>query len=1146
MSRARCDRLPNTCYTDDRLGNRWETRIRDHKRNVLPHIEGDRLVRDDDELLIGSPGWQAWLADQHTRSFTLETPLGSVTVRRELQRSRPYWYAYHKRQGRLRKGYLGKAEDLTLDHLHAMARRLTSRDQPRTPLLEFRFLGAPQILRDQQPFDGLPTKALALLAYLAARRTPQPREHLLALLWPESSTSAAHKNLRNTLWAIRTLLDDVLLVIPDGRLTLADLHQTDIGRFAELAPPSAQPAMSQQLAHAAATSSEELAARLALYRGPLLDGIALHDAAEYELWLTGEREHVQQLYVRGAVALIERYRSAGAWRQMAATADHALTHEPLDEALYRARMEALARAGDRASALRSYDNLRATLERELGVAPLPETEALRTAIVSGVIGPSEPAWLPSPRPRHTTPSSSSRPPLIGRQDARTALDEELARAQCGQARVVLLSGELGIGKTRLWEDWSADLPDTYVVLESQGSEATQALPLIPVLRLLNLTQPPSARAGDERPRLWEAHTLALSGTGLADSGAEQRRVFEALTRLLAECVSRPLIVFVDDLHWADHATLGWLAYTVDRLAHEPFLLVGAYRPEDAPAQLARLIATWTRQDVVRRLPLPRLTADEAAALLAALGGNPACSLPISEQSAGNPYFVTELARAGTDGLPMSLVELIQTRLDRLPQATRPLVQAAAVLQLPSDFVTLQQMSGGDEATTLDALDRLLQADILTEHQGRYRFVHPLVGAVVTAGLSSARRGVLHQRAATVLERTGGDRLPQLAGQLLVDYREAGNASKAAGYAELAAEHALTLAASVEAVQFFRTALTLEPTLGRQLGLGRALTQAGELSEARTVFAAARREADAQGDIASTTTACIGEASTLGALGKYDEAAALAEDALATVAHTTDPAMQVLTHLLLAAGPLSRGRALAEAETHFRAALQIVHAHQLNALKPLIAIGLGNLLGQRGDLAGARQILQEASTQAHAAKDYDNATIMQNNLAYYALQDGNLEAAHQHVARGLDLSETHRLRVPRQWLYSTRGEIALAEQAWEQAEGWFQRSLTEAQQLGNQAQIATEHANLGLVRRGRGQLDSALGLLTQARAEAGASGAIYLLIQIDLWLAELHAQRDERKAAHDMLDQAEGQLSGSEFARLRAWATSIRAQITPTE
>jgi DNA-binding SARP family transcriptional activator len=1122
----------------------------DHKRNLLPHIEGDRLVLGDGEVLIGSPGWYAWLADQHTRSFTMETALGSLTVRRELQRSRPYFYAYHKRQGRLRKGYLGKAEDLTLDHLHAMARRLTSRDQPRRPegtrLLELRFLGAPQILRDQQPIDGLPTKALALLAYLAARGTPQPREQLLALLWPESSTSAAHKNLRNTLWAIRTLLDDVLLVLPDGRLTLADLHQTDIGRFAQLAPPPVDPATSQQLAHAEATTSEQLAARLALYRGPLLDGIALHDAAEFELWLTAEREHMQQLYVRGATALIERYWSEAAWRQMAATAEHALIHEPLDEALYRARMEALARAGDRAGALRSYDILRATLERELGLAPLPETEALRTAIVSGLIGPSEPAWLPPPRPRRTTPFSSSRPPLIGRQDARTALDEELARAQRGQARVVLLSGELGIGKTRLWEDWSADLPDTYVVLESQGSEATQALPLVPVLRLLNLTQPPSARAADDRPPLWEAHTLALSGTGLADPGAEQRRVFETLSRLLAECASRALIAFVDDLHWADHATLDWLAYTVDRLAHEPFLLVGAYRPEDAPAQLARLIATWTRQDVVRRLVLPRLTADEAAALLAALGGDPACSIPISEQSAGNPYFVTELARAGTDGLPTTLVELIQTRLDRLPQATRPLVQAAAVLQLPSDFVTLQQMSGGDEASTLDALDRLLQADILTEQQGGYRFVHPLVGAVVTAGLSSARRTVLHQRAATVLERTAGERLGQLAGQLLVHYREAGNASKAAAYAELAGEHALRLAAWVEAVQFFRTALTLEPTLGRQLELGRALARAGELSEARSVFAAARIQADAQGDIASTTTAYIGEASALGALGKYDESAALAEDSLATVAHGSDPAMQVLAHLLLAADPLNRGRALAEAEAHFRTALQLVYAHQLNVLLPLIAIGLGNLLGQRGDLAGARQILQEGSTQAHAAKDDDTAAIMHNNLAYYALQAGDLEAAEWHVARGLELSETQRLRVPRQWLYSTRGEIALAEQAWEQAEGWFQRSLSEAQQLGNQVQIATEHANLGLAARGRGQLDSALGLLTQAGAEARASGAIYLVIQIDLWLAELHAQRAERKAAYDMLDQAEGQLAGSEFARLRAWATRIRAQITPSE
>ena len=68
--------------------------MRDHKRNVRPHIEGDRLVLRDGEVLIGSPGWYAWLADQHTHSFTLETVLGSVTVRRELQRSHPYFYAY--------------------------------------------------------------------------------------------------------------------------------------------------------------------------------------------------------------------------------------------------------------------------------------------------------------------------------------------------------------------------------------------------------------------------------------------------------------------------------------------------------------------------------------------------------------------------------------------------------------------------------------------------------------------------------------------------------------------------------------------------------------------------------------------------------------------------------------------------------------------------------------------------------------------------------------------------------------------------------------------------------------------------------------------------------------------------------------------
>jgi ATP/maltotriose-dependent transcriptional regulator MalT len=128
------------------------------------------------------------------------------------------------------------------------------------------------------------------------------------------------------------------------------------------------------------------------------------------------------------------------------------------------------------------------------------------------------------------------------------------------------------------------------------------------------------------------------------------------------------------------------------------------------------------------------------------------------------------------------------------------------------------------------------------------------------------------------------------------------------------------------------------------------------------------------------------------------------------------------------------------------------------------------------------------------------------------------------------------------LYSTRGEIALAEHQWDEAESWFKRGLAETEHYGNLEQAANYRANLGLAARGRGDLDSALTLLETARTSAAGLTAPHLQTQIDLWLAELYLERGERAAAGEALARAEARLAGGERKRLTSQMSNLKSQI----
>ncbi len=893
------------------------------------------LFAEDGEMFPpiapGSSDWWDWLADERHASFSLDTAAGSVTLRRERQRNGLYWYAYRWLDGRLRKSYIGKSEQLTAERLQRLGLDGMSATEPLevSPTVlatqdvhgradvHLRLLGTPFIERAGQRVDGLHTRALTLLAYLATHTLPQPRERLIALLWPESAEEAGRKNLRNLLWTIRTQLGPEVVQVEESRLTIGQMVNVDVWVFERLVEQldSAMKGMATADGWDAGrhiTDTRLLLQALSCYRGPLLDGLVVADALEAQQWLLLERERLGQMALRLCLALLDAYRIAGEWSNVLRAAYRALRTDPLQEPVYRAIMEAHARLGERTEALRQYDVLRVLLARELDVEPLPETEALRTAISSGALQPA-PGELVSPPAHHRQVTIVPAHPFVGRRTEWLALDDELRCVQQGQARVVLLTGELGIGKSRLWQEWKTGLPASAQVLDLRCFEVDRAQPQGPFIgwfgrsdwvRQLFLPSSPL-------PQIWKDELLRLipasAGRRSADPNVsppislvpetERSRLFEALAQCLIILGMQPLVLFLDDSHWIDSFTLDWLGYLVDRFVDTSLLIILAYRPEEAPSWLSARAAHWLQRQRARHIPLPHLTRGESAQLLAALGGAEQRAEDVYARSAGNPYFVSELVHAAPESIPAALADLVRTRLDLLNASVRQILQTAAVLEPDIDFATLRRTSGRSEDELLDALDILFKAAILSEQHEQYFFVHPLVAEVIREHMGSARRKALHRRAAQALEAVYGAQVVMFAGRLARHYAEAGEAEPAARYLDMAAENARRMAAWDEVLQFSRRALQLVPTSERWMLLGRALFWKGQLDEARESLNAALLAAEAVDNEQQVATVSFHLAATYLAARQIQEAAHWVRRGLNALGREDIPPIHTLAHTL---------------------------------------------------------------------------------------------------------------------------------------------------------------------------------------------------------------------------------------------------------
>lgn len=617
------------------------------------------------------------------------------------------------------------------------------------------------------------------MAYLALRAgEAYPREKLAALFWSDAAESQARTSLRQTLSVIGKAFDaaPAPCLATDAKTVavVANAVDVDVVRFEAAVRKG---------------TTEALEEAVELYRGDLLDGVVV-DEPDFEAWLLTERERLREMAIAALARLLTQYQaSPGAIDRAIQTGFRLLALDPCQEPVHRTLMRLYAGQGRHAAALRQYQFCVTTLRRELNTEPDPETRRVYREMLqrrapsgarAGAVAESEPETTLA-----TVEVPARETPLIGRENELRRLARILEDAWRGTARVVIVLGETGVGKTRLVEELCATAARrSGRAVVGRCYETEQILPFAPWVEALRAAGVAAdAAAVADLPRGVRA-TLARLFPELSadvDAGADAGnplRLFEALVQLAGALASRaPLLIALEDLHWADDMTLRFLAFLGRRLPRARLLVVGTAREEEvaqAPS-LRRTLEELEAQPVLASLQLGALSSEDTAQLVRALtkaGTDEAKVAGLADRvwrsSAGNPFVAVETTRAIEDGVEAaapggiavagSVRDLIVRRLDRLSASARHVAAVAAVAGGPLDVPLLERASGLSLTETAEALEELVRQRVFHGVGEGFDFTHDRVRQVADAGLLAPRRESLHAAIAAALEALNDDAL----------------------------------------------------------------------------------------------------------------------------------------------------------------------------------------------------------------------------------------------------------------------------------------------------------------------------------------------------------------------------------------------------
>ncbi len=658
--------------------------------------------------------------------------------------------------------------------------------------LEIALLGPPVILVDGSPLKVDTRKATALLAYLAVEGGEHARDHLVELLWPDADPERSRSSLRRTLSTLRTALGGLWVEADRAAVRMTRTGVTaDVDEFAALAD--------DLHGHDAATTCPrclpEMRRAAALYRGEFLAGFVVRDAPAFESWARIRAEQAARRADRVLQRLAAAEASGGDYSRAIETAWRRIGLDPLHEESYRAAMLLHAWAGDRSGAVDAYRRLVATLDTELGVAPLEETSELYQAILEEDL-PRAPAPRRDPVP---TPPPPPALPVVDR-------DETIERiiAALTPGGVVRVTTDLGMGATtvlaavadRMGRTGSTVLPGAGVVPAVPFGVIHDALlEALPDAPLQGLPEAVLAEAGRLFPGL-------SSIPAPPQEAGTRTRFLDALARVIA-VIPHPLLV-IDDAQWCDDSSAEMLGFLAARSRHFGIALLVASTAEPESAVVGAMLDDLASRGTA--VELTPLTLEAVAALVAASG----LSLDAAElhhRTGGVPLLVVETVRAAADGrggeVPDQIRRIYTSRLDALPGVADQVLDALVILGRSSPPALVAAVSGRSSDETDAALDHLIGRRLAVESaDAAVAAVHEQLAAVVAGRHTAARRRLLHRRAAAALEDSGTGDPTRIARHHLA----AGNDIRAAAWFRTAGDTAAGLYAHGEAIEHYEAAL----------------------------------------------------------------------------------------------------------------------------------------------------------------------------------------------------------------------------------------------------------------------------------------------------------------------------------------------------
>ena len=1030
---------------------------------------------------------------------------------------------------------------------------------------------------------GAQRRRLALLALLAGSHPHAiSRDKLIGYLWPEREEDHARNLLNQAVHALRRVLGAEAVVSRGQDLWLNPAAvSSDVAEFER------------------AFAAGELERAVGLYAGPFLDGFFLHGAPEFESWVEAERDRLHRTYLDGLEELAERASARDDLDGAVGWGRRLSTLNPCNSRVTLRLMTALEASGDRAGALEQARLHARQLREKFGAEPDSAVVSFAERIRTGLEAHPAPAIPAKGRPALTVGRSHSGSeavvlelPLVGREPEWQQLQAAWQGAVRGRAGLVLVTGEAGIGKTRLAEellDWTARQGIASARTRCYAAEGRLAYgPITELLRssalrvaMRRLDLQSSAELARVLPELLaESPDLASPTAPPLTEGWQRRRLFDAMVRAVL-AAPEPLLLLLDDLQWCDQETLEWIPHLLHVTPAARLLLIGTVRDEELTPDhsLNTLRLDLRRSERLQEIVLRPLDCDQTAALArcmveVALTLDQAARLYRATE--GSPLFVVESLRAGwleaterrdqsapaallSEGergpLPPKVQAVISYRLARLSSPARELADLAATVGRHFTLDVLSRATEHEESAVVRALDELWRRRIVREHGvDAYDFTHDRLREAAYAEISPARRRLLHRRVAEALETVHGANLEPVSGQLAAHCELAGLQEKAVRYRRLAAEVAQRGYAHEEAIHHLTRALQLlkalpqdgsrdEYEVGLQCALGRSLaeTRGWAAPEGGPAYSRARALLERNPEPTQLREVLWGLQAFHVVRAELRKAREIGHLLLHHARNPEDEAMVMAGQFVLG---VSRGflGELVEARDHLE---QVIvgfdpRRHSLvtgvGALTGVMSLGCVShalwLLGyQEQSLSRCRQALALADELAHP---FGRAAALDFAAMLHQFR-GEPESARERAEEALAVCETYGIAYYRAWAVILLGWTEVIEGELDRGTQRIQRGLEDLLATGAELRWPYYLSLLADAHARAGRLEEALATLSEALRIANRNDERW-------WEPELHRLTGELLwRAGDHVEAERCFLCALDLARVQqARAAEVRA------